>query len=87
MVGYSEETDCSNAKGVKTWGVVYNGSDRGCVWQIRHGLYSLRGRMRMPVNGEELSVERDFWSGLAVEALRVGELSTAKVHRYARKRG
>jgi hypothetical protein len=33
MVGYSEETDCSNAKGVKTWGVVYNGSDRGCVWQ------------------------------------------------------
>jgi len=28
-----------------------------------------------------------FWSGLAVEALRVGELFTAKVHRYAGKRG
>ncbi|KYG39916.1 hypothetical protein M433DRAFT_9612 [Acidomyces richmondensis BFW] len=35
----------------------------------------------------ELSVERGFGADLAVEALRVGELSTAKVHRYAGKRG
>ncbi|KYG40305.1 hypothetical protein M433DRAFT_8967 [Acidomyces richmondensis BFW] len=73
MVGHGEESECGNAKGVKTWGVV---------------LHSPRGWMRMPVNGEhrkaaafclwrlalaqganrEVCVERGFGSGLAVKA-------------------
>jgi len=55
-------------------------------WRVPKGCGLWRLTLAQGAN-RELSVERGFWSGLAVEALRVGELFTAKVHRYAGKRG
>jgi hypothetical protein len=48
MVGRTMETDYDNAKGFKTWGVVYNGSDSDTVCIAREdgcACRSIEGRL------------------------------------------